>query len=1109
MTPQLDDLRQAIRKFEFRSIFINELGWDNYQAELPVTVDGRTYRLRGVAQKRGFAVFGLQTAEMLPGPLRNKIETQVARTHRLHILIFSDAGHTRQVWLWALREIGRPITRRSFEFHAGQSGEALARRLDALAFSLAEEDDLTLVEVAGRVRAAFNVERATKKFYDQFRKERDAFEEFVSGIPDVDMKRWYVSVMLNRLMFVYFIQKKGFLDGDADYLRNRLAMVQAVYGQDRFDRFYRYFLLRLFHEGLARPAGERAFDPELERLIGRVPYLNGGIFQTHEVEARYTDIQIPDKTFGRIFDFFDQYQWHLDDRPLRDDREINPDVLGYIFEKYINQKQMGAYYTREDITEYISKNTIIPFLFDRAREGCRVAFEGENSVWSPAAADPDRYIHEAVGKGAELALPDDIAAGLDDVSARTLWNTPTPDEYALPTEIWRETVARRQRYEAVRARLAAGEIGDINDFITHNLDIRQFAQDVVEQAEGPDLLVAFWQALTGVSVLDPTCGSGAFLFAALNVLEPLYEAAVGRMREFLAEEGWSRLHPRHAERFGKVLADIERHPNETYFIQKSIIINNLYGVDIMAEAVEIAKLRLFLKLAAQVERVEQIEPLPDIDFNIRAGNTLVGYVKREEVRDALTISRDARGGEQRNLLFGETQDALAAVEEKAADIDRLYAQFRAMQTGDDGDGTAGDLAATKAELQRRLAALNDELDRALARQYGVDPDKAQAFAKWRDSHQPFHWFTEYYGILHNGGFDVVIGNPPYVETRTVANIYTTRGFSSTESGNLFALVSERSMILAAGTGFLGLILPISAICTRRTASIQELFKSRSNRWYSAFDVFPARVFEGAAQRISIVLLRNSIANKPSTLHTTKYYRWYQQERAALTQIISYTDVSSYDLPTWTPRIEGSTSLLERVSGNTKLGRIRQRKGNNPIFVHRIINNFIKAVDFAPYFRRANGEVTTSDDFKRLYVKDDYRLSILAVLNSSLFYWYWRCHGDGFHCGYEDMDQFPISIENMDSKIIKVLSLLGEELSEDLARNSEVRTRNQTRTGLVELQTFFVPKSKPLIDKVDRVLSEHYPLSPNELDYIINYDIKYRMGDELFEEGDSDTNEQED
>ena len=57
------------------------------------------------------------------------------------------------------------------------------------------------------------------------------------------------------------------------------------------------------------------------------------------------------------------YQWHLDERPLRNDNEINPDVLGYIFEKYINQKQMGAYYTKEDITDYISKNTIIPSPF--------------------------------------------------------------------------------------------------------------------------------------------------------------------------------------------------------------------------------------------------------------------------------------------------------------------------------------------------------------------------------------------------------------------------------------------------------------------------------------------------------------------------------------------------------------------------------------------------------------------------------------------------------------------------------------------------------------------------------------------------------------------------
>ena len=101
----------------------------------------------------------------------------------------------------------------------------------------------------------------------------------------------------------------------------------------------------------------------------------------HDLEQDNLDIQIPDEAFERIFDFFDAYTWHLDDRPLRNDNEINPDVLGYIFEKYINQKQMGAYYTKEDITGYISRNTVIPFLFDRAKKACSIAFKPDGGVW--------------------------------------------------------------------------------------------------------------------------------------------------------------------------------------------------------------------------------------------------------------------------------------------------------------------------------------------------------------------------------------------------------------------------------------------------------------------------------------------------------------------------------------------------------------------------------------------------------------------------------------------------------------------------------------------------------------------------------------------------------
>ena len=236
-----------------------------------------------------------------------------------------------------------------------------------------------------------------------------------------------------------------------------------------------------------------------------------------------------------------------------------------------------------------------------------------------------------------MELPEDIAVGIDDVSQRTDWNTLAPEEYALPTEIWREVVSRRQRYETVRAKLIDGEIRDINALITYNLNIRRFAQDVIEDTDDPELLLAFWNAVPEVTILDPTCGSGAFLFAALNILKSLYESCLDRMQAFLDEESvMSESQPsRQYNNFSEILEGIAQHPNREYFVLKSIIINNLYGVDIMEEAIEICKLRLFLKMVAQIEDVKRIEPLPDIDFNILAGNTLVGYATYDEVEEAV------------------------------------------------------------------------------------------------------------------------------------------------------------------------------------------------------------------------------------------------------------------------------------------------------------------------------------------------------------------------------------------------------------------------------------------------------------------------------------------
>ncbi|WP_157727144.1 hypothetical protein [Burkholderia pseudomallei] len=118
--------------------------------------------------------------------------------------------------------------------------------------------------------------------------------------------------MLNRLMFVYFIQRRGFLDGNPDYLVDRLRAVREAAGKGKFHNFYRQFLRRLFHEGLGQPKNERKSD--LSGLIGDVPYLNGGLFEVHALEEANPSIDIPDEAFERLFAFFDGWDWHLDDR---------------------------------------------------------------------------------------------------------------------------------------------------------------------------------------------------------------------------------------------------------------------------------------------------------------------------------------------------------------------------------------------------------------------------------------------------------------------------------------------------------------------------------------------------------------------------------------------------------------------------------------------------------------------------------------------------------------------------------------------------------------------------------------------------------------------------
>jgi len=1069
--------RQYLKDFNFKNLFIEELGWNHCSNQIDVTLDGNTFSLSAVAEKHGMVAFTCSpsTGERIPDySLRRKIERQTAKSVHEHIIIYTDFDRTTQIWQWVKRETGKPTACREHTYHINQPGDSLIQKLQSIVFSLEEEETLTIVEVAGRAKAAFDIERITKRFYERFKAEHDAFLRFIAGIPDDELQRWYASVMLNRLMFIYFIQKKGFLDNDDNYLRNKLLKSKG-HGKDLF---YKKFLCPLFFEGFAKKAISRS--PEINKLLGEIPYLNGGLFLKHQIEelhGRY--IEIADNAFEKLFDFFDQYQWHLDERPLKRDNEINPDVLGYIFEKYINQKQMGAYYTKEDITGYISKNTVIPFLFDTAKQKCKIAFEGEQVVWRLLQADSDKYFYPAVKKGTDLPLPEEIAVGIKDVSKRTEWNKPALPEYALPTEIWREVVARRQRYGEVKAKILNGEIQSINDLITYNLDIRQFAQDVIWNSEGPELLRAFYHAIEKVTVLDPTCGSGAFLFAALNILEPLYEACLDRMQVFLEE--LERSDEKHrADKYGDfrtILKRVSEHPNLKYFIFKSIIVNNLYGVDIMEEAIEICKLRLFLKLVAQIDSVERIEPLPDIDFNIRAGNTLVGYATYDEVKQAVTSKLDF-------------ENTMERIEEQADDIDRLFKRFQEQQTELGGEVTPED----KQELRTRLKLLEDELNQYLAGEYGVDPSKKAEYNKWLASHKPFHWFIEFYGILKDGGFHVNIGNPPYLEFREVDYIF--KNYEAIDTAAIHAICIERSASLLHNNGCMSMIVPLSLVSTQRMKVVQNIIEHNHITWYANFAWRPAKLFDTVNRALTIFIVTPA---KTAVAFSTGYLKWTSETRNTLMPLLAYNEVPKNRTAFWVPKLSSPIEFSifnKMLDSKVPLSRFFSKHGQK-VYYRTTGGLYWKVfTDFAPKFS-INGKAGHSSRETCFHVAETQQTKqIIALLSSNTFWWWYTLTSNLRDLNPYDIQSFPIPGKALSDG---TLGKLGDHYLKDIDRNSLMLVREQKQTGHTETQSFKIQKSKPIIDDIDRVLAKHYGFTDEELDFIINYDIKYRMGRDNEEE----------
>ena len=409
--------------------------------------------------------------------------------------------------------------------------------------------------------------------------------------PDEDGdKRLFVQTLFNRLMFVYFLSRKGWLTfgGDKDYLNALWQDYRAAEGANK--NFYLDRLRLLFFAGLNNFRSEDVTSgPEAHRLIGNVPFLNGGLFDMTERDGQ-TSIFVPDLCISEIFTkLFDRFNFTvMESTPFDIEVAVDPEMLGKVFEELVTGRhESGAYYTPRPVVSFM----------------CREALKG--------------YLD-----------------GRDT---------------AVSAEAIRQFVEERDA-----SRISLGDAP------------------------------AMSRALDEVTVVDPACGSGAYLLGMLQELVELQTA----------------------------LFNVGVDARSLYELKLHIIERNLYGVDIDEFAVNIAMLRMWLSLAIEYEG-EQPEPLPNLDFKIVRGDSLLGPDPSPAV-----------------------QGDLSTEQIRASNLGHLKAAY--MRATADKDARKQEIVAAEEQLRIDL---------------GMEAVPA-GVVDWRIE------FAEVFA--ERAGFDVAIANPPYV-----------------------------------------------------------------------------------------------------------------------------------------------------------------------------------------------------------------------------------------------------------------------------------------------------------------------------------------------------------
>ena len=560
--------------------------------------------------------------------------------------------------------------------------------VDIISKLYVEDQGLTWRDIWRQWRDAFNVDKVTEKFFRDYQEIFFVIRKNL-GSQKIDTKtaHEFTLQLLNRIMFIYFIAKKGWLNEDRKFMKSFWETYKKM-GKHGTHEFYANWLQPLFFEAFNNNSKRHIeFPEEVNRILSTTPYLNGGLFKQKK-DIDDIKVVVSDHLFKEIFDFFENYNFTIkEDSALDLEVSVDPQMIGYVYESLANVTEdvyekeedlrgdWGIFYTskvevdfmcKRSITEYLSKHTDIPkdelyeFVFDDNKEKVEKNFTKKN--------------------------------------------------------YWRKLE----------------------------------------------------EVLDNVSIVDPACGSGAFLVGMLNVLVELY----------------------------KVIYKYTGTSRSDYSLKLSIIQRSLYGVDVMSWAIHAAELRLWLQLIVETdfdrEELRKHPLLPNLNMNLRIGDSLVQEiggltfnVRTNDLKQFLRKKLDELKQEKRNYFVNspvakyKTVDEIRKQEMKLFEeiiderISSLETDNQSLNSSEKKHGkqiglfgevnieakTMKKEQAKKAEIESKIASNEEEINKLKKiKELLEDPEN-----------KPFVWDIDFAEVFsEKSGFDIVIGNPPYVRQEKIA-----------------------------------------------------------------------------------------------------------------------------------------------------------------------------------------------------------------------------------------------------------------------------------------------------------------------------------------------------